>query len=85
MRKNSSKHCLSEHSHMKIVLASQSPRRRQLMALITPQFRVQVSQVDESQVPEGYVDSMNKLISTRCELAKEIVRYNYFGLLFPEE
>ena len=42
-------------------------------------------QVDESQVPEGYVDSMNKLISTRCELAKEIVRYNYFGLLFPEE
>ena len=35
---------------MKIVLASQSPRRRQLMALIIPQFRVQVSQVDESQV-----------------------------------
>lgn len=42
-------------------------------------------QVDESQVPQGYVDSMNKLISTRYELAKEIVRYNYFGLLFPEE
>ena len=35
---------------MKMVLASQSPRRRQLMSLITPQFRVQVSQVDESQV-----------------------------------
>ena len=31
------------------------------------------------------MDNMNKLISTRYELAKEIVRYNYFGLLFPEE
>ena len=35
---------------MKIVLASQSPRRRQLLALITPEFRVQVSQVDEHKI-----------------------------------
>ena len=35
---------------MKIVLASQSPRRRQLLALVTPQFRVQVSQVDEHKI-----------------------------------
>ena len=41
-------------------------------------------QVDESQVPDGYVDSMNKLISTRYELAKQIVRYNYFHILFPQ-
>lgn len=41
-------------------------------------------QVDESLVPEGYVDSINKLISTRFTLAKEIVRYNYYDVLFPE-
>lgn len=42
-------------------------------------------QVDESLVPEGYVDSINKLISTRFTLAKEIVRYNYYDTLFPSE
>lgn len=40
--------------------------------------------VEESEVPEGYVDNMNKLISMRFELAKEIVRNDYYGILFPE-
>jgi len=32
---------------MEIILASASPRRRELMALITPEFRVETSDVDE--------------------------------------
>ena len=40
--------------------------------------------VEESEVPEGYVDNLNKLISMRFELAKEIVRNDYYGILFPE-
>ena len=40
--------------------------------------------VEESLVPEGYIDSVNKLISTRFELAKEIVKNDYYSLLFPE-
>lgn len=35
-----------------IILASQSPRRRELMGLITKDFEVKVSEVDES-LPEG--------------------------------
>ena len=35
-----------------IVLASQSPRRRELMARITTDFEVKVSEVDEI-LPEG--------------------------------
>lgn len=35
-----------------IILASQSPRRRELMGLITKAFEVKVSEVDES-LPEG--------------------------------
>ena len=42
-------------------------------------------QVDESLVPEGYVASINKLISTRFDLAKEIVRNDYYSILFPKE
>lgn len=34
-----------------IILASQSPRRRQLMELITPRFAVEVPQADESLEP----------------------------------
>lgn len=41
-------------------------------------------QVDESLVPEGYVDSLNNLISTRFELAREIVKNDYYDILFPE-
>ncbi len=37
---------------MEIVLASQSPRRRELMARVTPEFRVFPVDVDESSVPE---------------------------------
>lgn len=43
----------------KIILASQSPRRRELLARIVPDFEVQVSQADEnidkSMPPEEYV------------------------------
>ena len=35
-----------------IILASQSPRRRELMKLITPDFTVKVSDVDET-LPKG--------------------------------
>ena len=37
---------------MMIILASQSPRRRELMKLITPDFTVKVSDVDET-LPKG--------------------------------
>ncbi len=37
---------------MEIVLASASPRRRELMARIAPEFRVFATDVDESSVPE---------------------------------
>ena len=33
---------------MSLILASGSPRRRELMALITPDYRVVTSEVDES-------------------------------------
>lgn len=36
---------------MKIVLASQSPRRRELMGLVAAEFSVEVSQADESLAP----------------------------------
>ena len=37
---------------MDIVLASASPRRRELMARVTPEFRVFPTDVDESAIPE---------------------------------
>lgn len=41
---------------MKIILASQSPRRRELLKLVTPEFEVIPSQLDESSVPVEPVD-----------------------------
>ena len=35
-------------NRMKIILASKSPRRKELLSLITPDFEVKVSEVDES-------------------------------------
>ena len=35
---------------MKLILASASPRRRELMALAVPRYEVCVSQVDESEL-----------------------------------
>ena len=37
---------------MKLILASQSPRRRELLSYYTNDFQVKVSQADES-LPEG--------------------------------
>ena len=41
---------------MKIILASGSPRRKELLGLIVPEFEVQVSGVDES-LEEGLTPS----------------------------
>ena len=35
---------------MELILASQSPRRKELLALVTPDFTVKVSDVDESAI-----------------------------------
>ena len=39
-------------SNKRIILASKSPRRKELMGLLFPQFEVQASDVDET-LPEG--------------------------------
>ncbi len=44
---------MSKSETVEIVLASQSPRRRELMARVTPEFRVFPVDVDESAVPES--------------------------------
>lgn len=39
---------LKEKEKLKIILASQSPRRRELLKLIVPEFEVIVSEADET-------------------------------------
>lgn len=47
-----------------IVLASQSPRRKELLAELVPSFQIQPADIDESVVfgeaPEEYVQRMGK-------------------------
>lgn len=52
---------------MKIVLASASPRRKDLLAIITPNFDVVPSEVDESNITaETPVELVKKLSLAKC-------------------
>ncbi len=42
--------------------------------------------VDESQVPQGYVDAINQIVQTRFTISKAILDYDYYRVVFqPEE
>lgn len=53
---------------MELILASASPRRKQLLALITPEFTVHVSDVDESAISAPTPKLLvQKLAQAKCE------------------
>ena len=54
---------------MKLILASQSPRRRELMAMVAPKFSVRVSQADETLPPDTPPEKAVELLSLRKALA----------------
>ena len=51
---------------MELILASGSPRRKELLALVTPEFSVATSDVDESALtaPDVQVDDQGRLVIT---------------------
>ena len=52
----------------KLILASQSPRRRELLAQITPEFSVDVADIDESQLPgEAAPDYVCRLARAKAQ------------------
>lgn len=62
---------------MKLILASQSPRRRELMGMVAAEFSVRVSQADETlppdTPPEAAVEelALRKALAVRRALAEE--------------
>ena len=69
-------------SHMHIILASKSPRRRELMGLITDDFEVRTEEVDERSIEEEHKGEGASRISLYIAKAKaEAV----FLSLTPEE
>ena len=54
---------------MKLILASQSPRRRELMAMVASDFSVRVSQADETLPPDTPPEKAVEALSLRKALA----------------
>lgn len=54
---------------MKLILASQSPRRRELMAMVASDFSVRVSQADETLPPDTPPDAAVEELALRKALA----------------
>ena len=40
--------------------------------------------VDESEVPEGYVENMHRLINTRFSISSDILNAGYYNFLFDK-
>ena len=55
---------------MKIILASASPRRRELMGLITPDYEVETADIDERALEDELKDSDPLTVSESLALAK---------------
>ena len=57
---------------MKIILASQSPRRKELLQMVVPEFLIYPADVDESQYPdespEAYVLRIARLKADKISL-----------------
>ena len=54
---------------MKLILASQSPRRKELLGLLGIPFEIQVSQADETMDPDGDPASQVMEVSRRKAMA----------------
>ena len=40
--------------------------------------------MEESQLPEGYVENMNRLIKTRFAISSDILNTGYYNFLFDK-
>ena len=57
---------------MKVILASQSPRRKELLGLLGIPFEIQVPQADERMEPDGDPAQQVAMVSRRKALATEV-------------
>ena len=55
---------------MRIILASKSPRRRELLSLITPDFEVMSEEVDERAIEDGVIHNGGTPEDVQKELAR---------------
>ena len=59
-----------EEENMKIVLASQSPRRKELLAHIVSEFEIEPADIDETPFPdEQPVDYVRRMAEEKHELS----------------
>ena len=56
---------------MELILASGSPRRKELLALITPEFTVHTSDVDESVISAPAPELMTRRAAMRCRAGRQ--------------